>query len=210
MRIKARGLVVRRGTFTLGPLDLSVASGEYLVVMGPNASGKTTLLYALAGFLEPDEGAIEFGGRDTAETPPEGRDLAFVFAEPALFPTMTVAENVGFARRFRATAGRSTADALDLLGIRALADERPGSLSTGQGRRVEIARALASRPRVLLLDEPYAAIHPGERGVLASRIKESLRSQGTTVVHVTHLSEDQGLGDRTVVLDAGRLSIPSA
>jgi ABC-type sugar transport system ATPase subunit len=210
MRIEARGLVVRRGRFVLGPLGLSVPSGEYLVVMGPNASGKTTLLYALAGFLEPIAGLIEFDGRDMADVPPESRDLGFVFAEPALFPTMTVAENVGFAQRFRTSARDRFSEPIELLGIADLTDECPGRLSTGQSRRVEIARALASGPRVLLLDEPYAAIPPGERASLASRIKEFCRRDGTTVVHVTHLAEDQGLGDRTVVLEGGRLSSPAS
>jgi ABC-type sugar transport system ATPase subunit len=211
MRIEVRGLVVRRGNFALGPLVLSIPSGEYLVVMGPNASGKTTLLYALAGFLDPDEGRIELDGRDVTRMPPEARDLGFVFAEPALFPSMNVAENVAFARHFRDPAPEgSSSHAMDLLGIRDLADHRPGSLSTGQARKVEIARALSSRPRVLLLDEPYAAIHPGERRILATRIKEFSRSLGATTVHVTHLAEDRDLGDRVLVLDSGRLVAPDA
>ena len=206
MRISVDGLVVTRGSFTLGPLSLSVESRECLVIMGPNASGKTTLLYALAGFLDPDEGRVEFDGRDATATPPEGRDLAFVFAEPALFPTMTVAENVAFSPRNGGPSDATVTGVMALLGIESLANLRPATLSTGQARRVELARALASHPRLLLLDEPYAAIHPADRRVLASKVRDFARAEGMTIVHVTHLSEDQDLGDRRLILEGGRIS----
>ncbi len=205
MDIHFDGVRKRRGAFELGPLDLRVASGEYLVLVGPNGAGKTTLLYLVAGFLSPDAGRLRLDGEDAGPKPPEAREAAFVFAEPMLFPHLTVAENVGFPRRHGSVPGEEIDAALDLLGIRSLAGRRPGQLSTGQSRRAEIARALVSRPRVLLLDEPYASIDVADRGAIASSVRAIAAERGITVLHVSHQEESVALGDAVVRLRGGRI-----
>ncbi len=205
MEIRLDGVRKRRGGFELGPLDLHVASGEYLVLAGPNGAGKTTLLYLVAGFLEPDAGAVLLDGTDARQRPPEAREAAFVFSEPMLFPHLTVAENVGFSPRHGALSRDAIGSALDLLGVRPLADRRPSELSTGQARRVEIARALASEPRILLLDEPYASIDPTDRPSIAASVKALAASRKVTVLHVSHHDEDLALGDAVLHLRGGRV-----
>ncbi len=205
MEIRFDGVTKRRGAFELGPLDLRVGSGAYLVLVGPNGAGKTTLLYLVAGFLTPDAGTLRFDGEDVGARPPEQRAAAFVFAEPMLFPHLTVAQNVGFPRRHGTVSAREVDAALDLLGVRALAAMRPAQLSTGQARRVEIARALVSKPRVLLLDEPYASIDAADRSTIATSVKALAAEHGMTVLHVSHQEESTSLGDAVVRLRGGRI-----
>lgn len=205
MDILLRGVTKHRGGFVLGPLDQHVGSGEYLVLVGPNGAGKTTLLYLLAGFLSPDSGSIRFDGEDVTALPPERRRAAFVFSEPMLFPHLTVAENVGFPARDGAANPVDVESALELVGARSLAAERPGHLSTGQARRVEIARAVASRPDVLLLDEPYASIDADDRAAIATSVKAIAAERKITVLHVSHLEEDAALGDLVLRLRGGRI-----
>ncbi len=205
MEIRLEGVRKRRGRFELGPLDLHVGSGQYVVLAGPNGAGKTTLLYLVAGFLLPDAGAVRFDGADVGARPPEARDAAFVFSEPMLFPHLTAAENVGFSPRHGPLPPDEVEAALDLLGVRTLAARRPRELSTGQARRVEIARALASRPRVLLLDEPYASIDPGDRPGIAAAVKDLAAERKMTVLHVSHQDESVSLGDAVVRLRDGRV-----
>ncbi len=205
MDILLRGVTKHRGGFVLGPLDYHVASGEYLVLVGPNGAGKTTLLYLVAGFLSPDAGSIHFGGEDVTTLPPERRHAAFVFSEPMLFPHLTVAENVGFPDRHGPVDSPVVESALELVGARSLAGERPGRLSTGQARRVEIARAVASHPRVLLLDEPYASIDADDRAAIAASVKAIAAERKMTVLHVSHQEEDGALGDTVLRLRGGRI-----
>ncbi len=205
MDILLTGMTKHRGGFVLGPLDYHVDSGTYLVLAGPNGAGKTTLLYLVAGFLEPDEGGLRFDGEDVTRVPPEQRGTAFVFSEPMLFPHLTVEENVGFSRRSGALPIEAIESALELVGARALAQEKPGRLSTGQARRVEIARALASRPRALLLDEPYAPIDRDDRAEIASAVKAAAAERKMTVLHVSHQEEDAALGDAVLRLRGGRV-----
>ena len=205
MEIRFDGVRKRRGGFELGPLDLRVGSGEYLVLVGPNGAGKTTLLYLVAGFLSPDAGTLRFDGEDVGLKPPEQRAAAFVFSEPMLFPHLTVAENVGFPRRHGAVPREDVDAALELLGVRALASMWPDQLSTGQARRVEIARALVSKPRVLLLDEPYASIGPADRPGIAASVKALAAERGMTVLHVSHQEETLALGDVVARLRNGRM-----
>lgn len=205
MEIRFDRVRKRRGGFELGPLDLRVGSGEYLVLVGPNGAGKTTLLYVVAGFLSPDAGTLRFDGEDVGSRPPEKRAAAFVFAEPMLFPHLTVAQNVAFPRRHGDVPQEEVDEALDLLGIRPLAEMRPAHLSTGQARRAEMARALASRPRVLLLDEPYASIDPADRPGIAASVKALAAERGVTVLHVSHQEEAASLGDAVVRLRDGRI-----
>ncbi len=205
MEIQLDGVRKRRGAFELGPLDLRVGSGEYLVLFGPNGAGKTTLLYLVAGFLTADAGAIRFDGTDVSRTPPEDRGAAFVFSEPMLFPHLTVAENVAFSTRHGPPTATKVDAALDLLGLRPLAQRRPSELSTGQSRRAEIARAIVSEPKVLLLDEPYASIDPQDRPGIAAAVKALAAERNVTVLHVSHQEEVLPLGDVVVRLKDGRL-----
>lgn len=205
MEIRFEGVRKRRGEFELGPLELRIASGEYLVLVGPNGAGKTTLLYLIAGFLFPDAGTIRFDHRDVTDRPPEHREAAFVFSEPMLFPHLSVAENVAFSRRPGPLGEAGVTSALELMGVRSLASRRPTELSTGQSRRVEIARALASGPRVLLLDEPYAAIDAEDRPSIAASVKALAAERKVTVVHVSHHDEDVALGNRVLELRDGRI-----
>lgn len=205
MEIRFDGVSKRRGRFELGPLDLRVPSGQYLVLAGPNGAGKTTLLYLVAGFLAPDAGTLRIDGEDVIARPPEARDAAFVFSDPMLFPHLTVAENVGFSRRRAPLSEGDVNAALDLMGVRSLAGSRPAELSTGQTRRVEIARALASKPRALLLDEPYAAIDAEDRPRIAAAVKRLAAERKVTVLHVSHHEEDIALGDAVVRLRGGRI-----
>ncbi len=205
MEIRFDAVRKRRGGFELGPLDLRVPSGEYLVLVGPNGAGKTTLLYLVAGFLSPDAGAVLFDGADGGALPPERRDAAFVFAEPMLFPHMTVAENVQYSPRHGPIPSEDVDAALDLLGVRPLAARRPAELSTGQSRRVEIARALASQPQVLLLDEPYAAIDAGDRPAVAAAVRRLAAERGITVLPVSHHEEDVAIADALLRLRDGHV-----
>ncbi len=205
MDILLRGVTKHRGGFVLGPLDYHVASGEYLVLVGPNGAGKTTLLYLVAGFLSPDAGSIRFDGEDVTPLPPERRRAAFVFSEPMLFPHLTVAENVAFLARDGPAVPADIESALELVGAQSLAAERPRHLSTGQARRVEVARAVASRPSILLLDEPYASIDADDRAAIAASVKAVAVDRKITVLHVSHQEEDAALGDTVLRLRGGRI-----
>lgn len=205
MEIQFDSVTKRRGRFELGPLDLQVPSGQYLVLVGPNGAGKTTLLYLVAGFLSPDRGVLRFDGTDVTDRPPEARRAAFVFSEPMLFSHLTVQENVGYALRGTARAPQEVGSALELVGANAFANERPARLSSGQARRVEIARAIVARPDILLLDEPYASIDAEDRGAIAASVKAITVDRKITVLHVSHHDEDMSLGDAVLRLRDGRI-----
>ncbi|MHB8585654.1 MAG: ATP-binding cassette domain-containing protein [Thermoplasmatota archaeon] len=203
--IAIEGLTKRRGSFVLGPLDMNIAKGETVVVRGPNGAGKTTLLYLLAGFLRPDEGRILLEGRPITSSPPEARAFAMVFSEPTLFPSMTVEENLGFQPRIAKPDPRRLADLIDMLSLRTILPKRPRELSLGESRRVELARALLSKPRLLLLDEVYAAFPNVERDSLARSIQDMVGQGGGAVLEVSH---DQGHGARaTRVVELARSSV---
>ncbi len=207
MEIQIAGVTKHRGGFAFGPIELAVSSGQYLVVAGPNGAGKTTLLYLVAGFLSPDAGALRFDGVDVTAAPPEQREAAFVFTEPMLFPHLTVAENVGFSPRHGRLPPSEVAEAMDLLKVGSFASLHPAELSTGQERRVEIARAIASKPRILLLDEPYASIDAADRPGIAAAVKSLASERKMTVIHVSHHEEDLALGDAVLRLREGRIDL---
>jgi spermidine/putrescine transport system ATP-binding protein len=183
--------------------------GEYVCIIGPSGCGKTTLLRMIAGFEEPDAGDLLLDGRSVAGVPPERRDVNVVFQSYALFPHMTVRENVAFGPRMkRLTEGeiRSRVDeALALARLDDLAARLPTQLSGGQQQRVALARALANRPRLLLLDEPLSALDRSLRLQMQEELRRLQRETGLTFLHVTH---DQGeglsLSDRLVVMRGGR------
>jgi len=191
-------------------VDLEVRRGEFFTMLGPSGSGKTTCLRMIAGFERPDAGRIELGGEDVTAIPPNERDVNTVFQDYALFPHMSVGQNVeyGLKVRKRPAAERSerVAEALALVRLEGYQDRRPGQLSGGQRQRVALARALVNRPRVLLLDEPLGALDLKLRQQLQIELKRIQSEVGITFIYVTH-DQDEALtmSDRIAVMDSGRV-----
>ena len=199
------------GTFrALDGIDLSFGAGEFVVLLGPSGCGKSTLLFILGGFLEPTAGTVRIGGRDMAGVAPRHRPTTTMFQDYALFPHMTLRDNVAFGLRMRGM-GRGPRNAkaeemLDLVGLRDKAGRKPHELSGGQRQRVALARALAVDPDVLLLDEPLGALDLKLRRNMQDELKAIQRKVGTTFVHVTHDQEEaMAIADRIVVMNQGRV-----
>jgi spermidine/putrescine transport system ATP-binding protein len=197
-------------TEALAGIDLDVAAGAYAVLLGPSGCGKSTLLGILGGFLAPSAGRVLIGGRDVTALPPARRPTTTVFQDYALFPHMTLAENVAFGLRMRGVARaerRDRAEAmLALVGLAGRGDRRPEAISGGQRQRVALARALAVEPDVLLLDEPLGALDLQLRREMQEELKALQHRLGTTFVHVTHDQEEaMAVADRIVVMRAGRI-----
>jgi spermidine/putrescine transport system ATP-binding protein len=201
----------RFGTATaLTQVSLEIEAGEFIVLLGPSGCGKTTLLTLIGGFAEPTEGAILIGGRDMAGVAPQDRPTTTVFQDYALFPHMTLRDNVAFGLRMRgvdrAKRAAKAEAMLALVGLDAKGDRRPHELSGGQRQRVALARALAVEPEVLLLDEPLGALDLRLRRQMQDELKAIQRRVGTTFVHVTHDQEEaMAIADRIVVMNAGRI-----
>ncbi len=209
--IQIQKLTKRFGsTVALLELDLEIAPGELFFLLGPSGCGKTTLLRSLAGFCLPDAGSIRFGGEDVTRLAPHRRRIALVFQNYALWPHLTVAENVAFGLREQHVpkpeiAGR-VADALAVMRLEALAGRRPTELSGGQQQRVALARALVVRPRCLLLDEPLSNLDAGLRLEMRAEIRRVCREFRLTAVYVTHdQKEALAIADRMAILDGGRV-----
>jgi len=197
-------------TQALAGVSLSIKAGEFVVLLGPSGCGKTTLLNLIGGFAEPTSGRISIGGRDMAGVAPKDRPTTTVFQDYALFPHMTLADNVAFGLKMRGVARaarRARADEmLALVGLEGRGDRRPHELSGGQRQRVALARALAVEPEVLLLDEPLGALDLKLRRQMQEELKTIQRRVGTTFVHVTHDQEEaMAIADRIVVMNAGRV-----
>ena len=194
----------------LGGVDLAVAQGEFVSLLGPSGCGKTTLLRIVAGLLAVDRGTVRLDGQDITALPPHRRDVGVVFQNYALFPHLTVAENVAFglkARRRRAAETReAVARFLDLVHLTDFADRSVRALSGGQQQRVAVARALAVRPKLLLLDEPFSALDRKLRETMQIDLRRLLRELGTTSVFVTH-DQDEALtiSDRIAVMNGGAI-----
>src|SRR6201988_2595119 len=209
--VRVAGLHKRFGdVVALGEIDLIVRQGEFFTLLGPSGSGKTTLLRLIAGFEQPDGGTIELGGTGVTRPPPYARDVNTVFQDYALFPHMTVAQNVEYGLKVKGVAReerrRRTADALDMVRLSGEASRKPAQLSGGQRQRVALARALVGRPRVLLLDEPLGALDLKLREQMQIELKEIQREVGITFVIVTH-DQDEALTlcDRLAVFNDGRI-----
>lgn len=195
----------------LEPTDLHIEAGETLVLLGPSGCGKTTTLRIIAGLEAPDAGQVMFNDEDVTRLPIEQRRVGMVFQSYALFPNMTVQENIAYGLRVRHMPApeRQTRvnEMLEMMHIEALASRQVHQLSGGQKQRVALARAIAPRPRVLLLDEPLTALDARLRETLRSDINALLRGLGITSVYVTHdQAEAMALGDRIAVMDRGRIS----
>jgi len=191
-------------------VSLSVEEGETLVLLGPSGSGKTTLLRVLGGFETPNAGELRLMGKDILGLSPARRNFGMVFQHYALFPHLTVGQNVAFgleARRMRGeTVQTRVREVLALVDLEGFDDRRIGELSGGQQQRVALARALAPEPRVLLLDEPLSNLDPGLRERTRRELREALRRVGITTVLVTHEQEEAfHFGDRIAVLHQGKL-----
>ena len=191
-------------------IELRIGVGEYVTLLGPSGCGKTTLLSVLGGFVTPTRGTVRIGGRDVTKVPPAKRPTTTMFQDYALFPHMSLLDNVGFGlrmggmgrRKRRARAG----ELLDLVGLGEAGAKRPHALSGGQRQRVALARALAVEPEVLLLDEPLGALDLALRRQMQDELKAIQREVGTTFVHVTHDQEEaMAIADRIVVMNAGRI-----
>ena len=209
--VECRGLVRRFGGVpALDGVSLEVARGEFFSLLGPSGCGKTTLLRILAGLDRPNAGTVWLAGRDVTDVPPQQRPLNMVFQSYALFPHLSVYENVAFGLRMRrlpeTTIARKVAEILALARIEDLAPRRPAQLSGGQQQRVALARALVNEPEVLLLDEPLGALDLQLRRQLQTELRQMQRRLGLTFLHVTHDQEEAlALSDRIAVMNRGRI-----
>ncbi|WP_415183923.1 ABC transporter ATP-binding protein [Phaeovulum sp.] len=196
--------------YVVKDLNLDVARGEFLTMLGPSGSGKTTTLMMLGGFERPTLGHIMLDGKPVEKLPPEKRNIGFVFQNYALFPHMTVAENVAFPLRYRGVKGNEAQEkvkrALGRVSLEALGDRKPGQMSGGQQQRVALARALVFEPSLVLMDEPLGALDKQLRERMQIEIKHLQTSLGITMVYVTHdQSEALTMSDRIAVFHDGRI-----
>jgi putative spermidine/putrescine transport system ATP-binding protein len=191
-------------------VDLRVGAGEFFTLLGPSGSGKTTTLRLIAGFEQPDAGEVRLGGVDITHRPPYARDVNTVFQDYALFPHMTVAENVGYGLRVKGTGRaerkRAVNEVLQTVRLEGYGDRKPIQLSGGQRQRVALARAIVNRPRVLLLDEPLGALDLKLRQEMEVFLKSLQRDLGMTFLYVTHDQEEAlTMSDRIAVFNEGRI-----
>jgi len=198
------------GKKVLDSLDLEILDGEFITLLGPSGCGKTTLLRMMAGFEHADAGSITLGGQDLTHTPPENRPLNTVFQNYALFPHMSVFDNVAYGlkmeKRPREEIQQRVKDALTMVQLEDFAKRKPHQLSGGQQQRVAIARAVIKRPKMLLLDEPLSALDYKLRRTMQVELKRLQRELGITFVFVTHDQEEAlSMSDRVVVLKDGRI-----
>jgi putative spermidine/putrescine transport system ATP-binding protein len=209
--VRLAGLVKRYGEVrAVDGVSLDIQRGEFFTLLGPSGSGKTTTLRLIAGFELPDAGSVELAGQPVEHLPPYARDVNTVFQDYALFPHMTVAENVAYGLRVRGVPKaqrRARADeALGLVQLAGLGARKPAQLSGGQRQRVALARAIVNSPRVLLLDEPLGALDLKLRQEMQSELKAIQRDIGITFIYVTHDQEEaMAMSDRLAVFNSGRV-----
>lgn len=210
--IHVRGLTKKYGElYALDSVDLEIRSGEFLTLLGPSGSGKTTLLMAIAGFNRPDSGSIRFGETEMILTPPHRRGVGMVFQSYALFPHMSVAENIAFPLKLRGVGAEDRTErveeALATVQLSGLGERGIDQLSGGQKQRVALARAFVFRPRILLMDEPLSALDKKLREQMQIELKQLHRQLGVTTVYVTHdQREALTMSDRIAIINFGRLA----
>jgi putative spermidine/putrescine transport system ATP-binding protein len=210
-RISMREVVKRYGAFVAADrISLDVEPGEFITLLGPSGSGKTTLLNLLAGFQSIDGGNILIDGKPITHVPTHRRGFGMVFQSYALFPNMTVAQNVAFPMRMagldRATSDRRVAETLEMMRLSEHAQKTPQEMSGGQQQRVAIARAIVMRPRVVLMDEPLSALDRRLRESIQIELRELHQAIGSTILFVTHdQSEALTMSDRIAVMDRGHI-----
>ena len=192
-------------------IDLNISPDEFVVLLGPSGCGKTTTLRCISGLETPDEGTIKIGDRDVTNAKPKDRDLAFVFQSIALFPHMSVRENVRFGLDMKTELSkdeknRRVEDAAETLGIAEMLDRKPAALSGGQQQRVSIGRAMVMEPAAFLLDEPFSALDANLRDQMQTEVKKLQRQIGCAMIFVTHdQDEAMTIGDKIIVMDDGRI-----
>jgi putative spermidine/putrescine transport system ATP-binding protein len=192
-------------------VDLAIEADEFFTLLGPSGSGKTTCLRIIAGFERPDQGRVELGGRDVTDLPPYQRDVNTVFQDYALFPHMSVGENVEYGLKIKKLSKeerrRRAGEALEMVRLSGYEPRRPAQLSGGQRQRVALARALVNRPRVLLLDEPLGALDLKLRQQMQQELRTIQGEVGITFVYVTHDQEEAlTMSDRLAVMSDGRIA----
>ena len=208
--LKLSGVTKRFGpTLTADDLSLDVRRGEFFTFLGPSGSGKSTILRMVAGLERPDTGRIEIEGRDVSDTPPWNRNLGMMFQSYAVFPHMTVAENVGYGLKVRglddAARSRRVGEMLELVGLAGMGPKNATLLSGGEQQRVALARALAPEPKMLLLDEPLSALDERIRRAMQTELKRVHAETGTTFLYVTHDQEEAlTMSDRIAVFNRGK------
>jgi putative spermidine/putrescine transport system ATP-binding protein len=209
--LQITGLSKRYGSsVALAPTHLDVASGEFLTLLGPSGSGKTTLLSLIAGLAQPDEGQLLVNGVDVTYSAPYERDIGMVFQNYALFPHMTIEENIAFPLKMRkvdaANARRRAAEALEMVRLPHVAQRYPRELSGGQQQRIALARCMVYNPSIILMDEPLGALDKKLRDQMQLEIKRIHKELGTTVVYVTHDQEEaMTMSDRICLMNAGAI-----
>ena len=209
--VEVKGATKRYGTMTaLDQASFRAAPGEFFTLLGPSGCGKTTLLRAIAGFVELTEGDVALDGNSLSGVPAHKRDIGMVFQDYAIFPHLSVADNVAFGLRARRTPAaevkRRVAEALAMVRLDALADRMPAAMSGGQQQRIGIARALVIRPRLLLMDEPLSNLDAKLRIDLRDEIRAIQKSIGVAAIYVTHDQEEAlAVSDRVCVMNAGRV-----
>jgi len=210
--LRVSNLCKRYGDFVaLAPTSLDVAKGEFLTLLGPSGSGKTTLLSLIAGLAHPDEGRILIDESDVTDSPAYARDIGVVFQNYALFPHMTVEQNIAFPLKMRkvtdAEARKRTAEALETVRLPHVAKRYPRELSGGQQQRIALARCIVYRPAIILMDEPLGALDKKLRDQMQLEIKRIHRELRTTIVYVTHDQEEaMTMSDRICLMNAGAIA----
>ncbi len=209
--IRLEGIAWQAGSFRLENVNLSIPTGQYAVLMGPTGCGKTTLLEIVCGLRRPFAGRVFIGDQDVTREPPAARGVGYVPQDGAMFPTMTVREQLGFALRLRRRPVAEITERVDQLatelGITALLDRLPQHLSGGERQRVALGRALAAQPKVLVLDEPLSALDEELRDDLAALLRRVQRQHGVTALHITHSRAEAGqLADVLFRIKDGQVS----